>query len=75
MNEPTLPLPLFSTTSQADKVFPTLTTTQISRIAAKGHARKVEQGEVLTEACQLSPRFYVVTSGQLDVVRPTATGE
>jgi len=75
MNEPTLPLPLFSTTSQADKVFPTLTTTQISRIASKGHARKVEQGEVLTEACQLSPRFYVVTSGQLDVVRPTATGE
>lgn len=75
MNEPALPVPLLSATSQADKVFPTLTAAQISRIAAKGRARKVEQGEVLTEACQLSPRFYVVTAGRLDVVRPTATGE
>jgi thioredoxin reductase (NADPH) len=74
MNEPTLAVPL-TLTSRADQVFPTLTPAQVSRIAAKGRCRKVEAGEVLTEACDKSPRFFVVTSGQLDVVRPTATGE
>src|SRR3954471_7138541 len=68
-------VPLLSAASQADKAFPTLTAAQVSRIGTRGRARKVEQGEVLTEACERSPRFFVVTAGRLEVVRPSGTGE
>jgi thioredoxin reductase (NADPH) len=74
MIETAMPLPLTGN-SQAEKVFPTLTESQISRIGARGRARKVDAGEVLTEACELNPRFFVVTAGRLDVVRPKGSGE
>jgi thioredoxin reductase (NADPH) len=63
---PTVPLTL---ASPADQVFPTLTSEQIARIAPHGHARRVQRGEVLVEAGERTPRFFVVTAGTLELVR------
>ena len=62
-----------STASRAEQTFPTLTSAQVTRIAAHGHVRSVERGEVL---CRVGdhPPFFVVTSGELQIVRPTEAG-
>ena len=52
--------------ARAEEVFPTLTADQISRIAVHGHARHVEQGEVLIEAGEETARLFVVTAGQIE---------
>jgi thioredoxin reductase (NADPH) len=53
-------------------MFPTLTPAQIARIAAHGRVRTFERGEVLVEAGERTARFYVVISGQIEIVQPTA---
>ena len=58
-----------------EEMFPTLTAGQISRIAAHGHARRVEQGEVLVEAGKPLTRIFVVTAGQIEVVRASDVNE
>ena len=58
-------------TSQAGQMFPTLTAVQIARIAAHGHVRRVERGEVLVEAGVSTSRFFVVTTGQIEIVQPS----
>jgi thioredoxin reductase (NADPH) len=57
--------------SHDEEMFPTLTAAQISRIAAHGHARRVEQGEVLVDAGEQPARLFVVTAGQIEIVRPS----
>src|SRR6185436_15950371 len=59
------------TGSRAEEIFPTLTSTQISRICAHGRSRRVQLGDVLMEAGEKQPRFFVVITGRIDVVRPT----
>jgi thioredoxin reductase (NADPH) len=56
-------------------MFPTLTAVEIARIAAHGHLRRVEQGEVLVEAGQPTERFFVVTAGQVEIVQRTGETE
>ncbi len=51
-------------------MFPTLTPEQIARIAAHGRMRKIERGEVLVEAGDEVVPFFVVTAGQVEIVRP-----
>ncbi len=68
------PLPL-TPASPVDQVFPTLTPEQIARIAAHGHVRQVQRGEVLVEAGDLPTRFFVVTAGRIEIVRPAAGTE
>jgi thioredoxin reductase (NADPH) len=63
---PSVPQPL---TAGLDRLFPTLTSAQIARIAAHGTARQIERGEVLVEAGE-NPRFFVVTAGNIEIVRP-----
>jgi len=62
-------------TSSADERFPTLTDNQIARIAAYGHVRQVQRGEVLAEAGEFTARFFVVTTGQIEIVRLSGTNE
>ncbi|MFY9610156.1 MAG: FAD-dependent oxidoreductase [Blastocatellia bacterium] len=57
-------------TSRSEEMFPTLTAAQIARIATLGHVRRVERGEVLVEAGELTARFFVVIAGQIEIVRP-----
>src|SRR4051812_47187093 len=58
-----------------DRAFPTLTPEQISRIAAHGRRRSITRGEILVEAGDAAMPFFVVLSGELQVLRPTDTSE
>jgi len=61
-------------TAGLDRLFPTLTSAQIARIAARGDARKVQRGEVLVEVGE-NPRFLVVIAGNIEIVRPARETE
>jgi thioredoxin reductase (NADPH) len=61
-------LPL--TSSRIEKIFPKLTPAQIDRIAAHGHIRSVQPGEVLIEQGDTSVSFFVVITGEVEIVRP-----
>jgi thioredoxin reductase (NADPH) len=71
--QPGTPLPL--TSSRADEIFPTLTPTQIQRMAAQGQERTVRTGDILVEQGQKSIPCFVVISGELEAVRPTGATE
>jgi thioredoxin reductase (NADPH) len=67
--------PLQPITSREDHIFPKLTTAQIARVAAHGRKRAISQGEVLVEQGASNVPFFVVISGQLEVVRPYGSTE
>lgn len=73
MTHVTRGLPL--THSRAEQIFPTLTPEQIRRIAAHGHARATQPDEVLVEQGESARRFFVVVSGELEVVGPSGDNE
>ena len=66
-------LPL--TSSRIEKIFPKLTPAQLSRIATRGHIRSMQGGEVLYEQGHRATPFFVVISGELEVVRPSVPVE
>ena len=59
------------TVSCPDRVFPTLTPIQIARIAPHGRQRAIASGEVLVEVGQRPVPFFVVLSGEVQVLRPS----
>jgi thioredoxin reductase (NADPH) len=61
--------------SRVEQVFPTLTPAQISRIAPHGRTRVLHPGEVLVEQGDSAVPFFVVISGELEVVRPSGADE
>jgi len=69
------PLGLPVTRSRAEYVFPTLTAAQVHRVAAHGHVRPIARGDVLIEQGQNPFPFFVVVSGELESVRPSAAAE
>ncbi len=54
---------------RAGELFPSLTPAQIARVAARGHLRRVERGEVLVEQGERSTHFFVVTEGEVEIIR------
>src|SRR5215203_5168190 len=62
-------LPLKS--SRMEQIFPTLTPAQIRRIAPHGHVRVMQRGEVLVEQGDREVPFFVVVSGEVEIVRPS----
>ena len=58
-----------------DRLFPTLTSAQIARIAPHGRRRAVARGDVLVEVGDANVPFFVVLSGHLQAVRPSEDGE
>ena len=66
-------LPLSS--SRVEQIFPILTPAQINRIAVHGHMRAIQPGEVLVEQGDSIVPFFVVVSGELEIVRPSCAGE
>jgi thioredoxin reductase (NADPH) len=62
-------LPL--TRAHVEQIFPKLTPAQIHRIAARGHMRAMERGEVFYEQGESAASFFVVVSGELEVIRPS----
>ena len=61
--------------SNSEEMFPTLTEGQVARIAALGHKRRIERGEVLVEAGKRVERFFVVTAGQIEIVTTSGATE
>src|ERR671910_575270 len=61
-------LPLSS--SRIEKIFPKLTPEQIDRTAAYGLTRSVQSGEVLIEQGETAVPFFVVITGEVEIVRP-----
>jgi thioredoxin reductase (NADPH) len=66
-------LPL--TSSRVEQIFPILTPEQINRIAVHGHMRAIQPGQVLVEQGDSTVPFFVVVSGELEIVRPSCAGE
>jgi len=60
---------------KVDRVFPTLTPAQIERIETYGRSRSVTAGEVLVEAGDREPPFFVVRHGAVEALRPSPEGE
>ena len=68
------PLPAL-VASRREDVFPTLTDAHVARIVAHGRCRAVAAGTVLVESGAHVVHFYVVRSGELEVVRPSVQGD
>jgi thioredoxin reductase (NADPH) len=66
-------LPL--TKSQREKIFPKLTSVQIDRIATHGRTRSVQPGEVLIEQGDTSVPFFVVITGEVEILQPLGARE
>ncbi len=62
--------PLQLTRSRAEEAFPILTPAQIFRVATHGRSRMTQSGEVLVEQGDSAVPFFVVVSGEVEVVRP-----
>ena len=60
---------------RSELAFPTLTPEQVARLESHGHPRSVESGEILVEAGQQTSSFFLVRTGQIDVIQPGADGE
>ena len=61
------PPPSLASPSRTERLFPTLTNAQLTRIAAHGRRRPVTSDEVLVEAGQSGVPFFVVVRGALQV--------
>jgi len=66
-------LPL--TSSRIEKIFPKLTPAQIRRVAAQGRTRSVRPGQVLIEQGDRAVPFFVVITGEVEIVRPFGASE
>lgn len=78
ITEPTtaaVPMAPSLVSSRAEQMFPTLTPAQVARIAAHGRVRSFQRGEVLVEAGDHEVPFYVVTAGEVEIVRPSGGTE
>jgi thioredoxin reductase (NADPH) len=56
-------------------MFPKLTAAQIARIAGRGRRRSIQHGELLVEQADSTIPFFVVLSGEIEIVRPAGTAE
>jgi thioredoxin reductase (NADPH) len=69
-------LPVSPTTpSRTDHLFPTLTPVQIKRIAAHGRRRVITSGETLVDVGDKVVPFFVLVSGEIQVLRPSSGGD
>jgi thioredoxin reductase (NADPH) len=67
--------PLSVTVSRPERMFPTLTPEQVSRIAAHGRRRSTTPGDVLVEVGDNAVPIFVVVGGELQAVLPTDGSE
>ncbi|PYY21805.1 MAG: pyridine nucleotide-disulfide oxidoreductase [Acidobacteria bacterium] len=58
-----------------EQLFPTLTPSQIARIAAVGKTHPVQTGELLIKQGEVGPGLFVVVSGEIEIVQPTPKGD
>src|SRR5260370_16698256 len=58
-----------------ERLFPTLTSAQIARIAARGRRRTIARGEMLVEVGDKDVPFFVVVGGEVQALRPSGARE
>lgn len=63
------------TSSRVQDIFPKLTPAQIRRVSAHGRIRALQAGEVLVEQGDSAVPFFVVVSGELEIMRPFGATE
>ena len=61
--------------ARIEQIFPKLTSTQIRRITPHGRTRTTKRGEVLYEQGDIAASFFVVVSGELEILRPSGAVE
>ena len=66
---------LLTSAPHAALMFPTLSSVQIARIAARGVTRQTTCGDVLIEGGQTNVPFFVVRAGEIEVIRPSGLGD
>ena len=69
------PLAPLNRESRPDQIFPTLNSEQIARISTHGTKRQIGHREVVYEPGTEDAPFLVVVAGQLQLVRPSETGD
>jgi thioredoxin reductase (NADPH) len=74
MPDTPLTLPV-TAASSAERLFPTLSAAQIARIAAHGRRRALSAGEVLVDVGDRAVPFFVLVTGQIQILQPSATGD
>ena len=74
MVQDTRSTPLISAANEA-LMFPTLTAAQIARIAQVGVSRPIVPGDVLVEAGDHLVPFFVVTSGEIEIIQRGRGGD
>ncbi|HWC18660.1 MAG TPA: FAD-dependent oxidoreductase [Terriglobales bacterium] len=70
----TLPVPDISP-ERREQMFPRLSASQIQRITNVGKARRVERGHLLIKQGETNVPFFVVTSGEIEIVQPGPYGD
>jgi thioredoxin reductase (NADPH) len=68
-------LPSTPISTRNEQIFPKLTPAQISRIAVHGRQRVVQRGEVLIEQGDRTLPFFVVLTGEIEIVQPRGDTE
>ncbi|MEO9320894.1 MAG: FAD-dependent oxidoreductase [Nitrososphaera sp.] len=61
--------------SRLDRIFPKLTAAQIDRIKTQGSVYAMQPGEVLVEQGDRDIPFFVIVSGELEILRPSLGSE
>jgi thioredoxin reductase (NADPH) len=74
MTGPARPTPAISDAHRA-LMFPTLTPSHVERIAAHGTVRPIARGNVLIEAGDAVVPFFVICSGEIEIVQPSGLGD
>jgi thioredoxin reductase (NADPH) len=67
--------PIPSMLDPSTQAFPVLTAAQIDRLRSWGKLRKVKPGEVLFHPGDTNISFFVVLSGNMEIVQPDLAGE
>jgi thioredoxin reductase (NADPH) len=60
---------------RAEAMFPVLTAAQLARFAAHGTRRPIARGDLLFEAGEANAHFFVITAGEVELVRPAGVTE
>ena len=53
-----------------ERAFPTLNQVQVDRIMGHGRLRQVQTGEILVEAGDKTPLFFIVKTGLVEIAQP-----
>ncbi len=60
---------------RTEQIFPQLSPAQIERVAGAGRHVTVPAGQVLFEMGEQNTRFFVIVSGEIEIVQPVPGGE